>query len=145
VKGLTPEQLFDSLATATGFQDPSGHQPGVIVPNTPRGDFLIMFRTQDSKTETQTSILQALTLMNGKIVTDATSITGNQKLATLLAGAGTNTEKLETLYLSTLSRLPRSEEASRMLRYLESKPEARAAFADVYWALLNSSEFRFNH
>jgi hypothetical protein len=145
VKGLTPEQLFDSLALATGFQDPSGQQPGVIVPNTPRGDFLIMFSTQDKKTETQTSILQALTLMNGKLVADATSLTGSQKLASLLNSAGTNAEKLETLYLSTLSRLPRPEESSRMLRYLDSQPDARAALADVFWALLNSSEFRFNH
>jgi hypothetical protein len=145
VKGLTPEQLFDSLALATGFQDPSGHQPGVIVPNTPRGDFLIMFSTQDNKTETQTSILQALTLMNGKLVADATSLTGSQKLASLLNGAGTNAEKIGTLYLSTLSRLPRPEESSRMLRYMESQPDAREAFADIFWALLNSSEFRFNH
>jgi hypothetical protein len=145
VKGLTPEQLFDSLALATGFQDPSGHQPGVIVPNTPRGDFLAMFSTQDKKTQTQTSILQALTLMNGKIVADATSVTGSPKLASLQSGAATNADKLETLYLGTLSRLPRPEESSRMLRYVDSQPDARAAFADVFWALLNSSEFRFNY
>ncbi len=145
VKGLTPEQFFDSLALAAGFQDPSGHQPGVIVPNTPRGDFLILFGTQDKSTETQTSILQALTLMNGKLVADATSLTGNRKLATVLNGAGTNAEKLETLYLSTLSRLPRAEESTRMLRYLDTQSDARAAMADVFWVLLNSSEFRFNH
>jgi hypothetical protein len=145
VKGLTPEQLFDSLALATGFQDPSGHQPGVIIPNTPRGDFLAMFSTQDKKTETQTSILQALTLMNGKIVADATSMTASPKLVSLHSGAATNVDKLETLYLSTLSRLPRPEESTRMLRYLDSQPDARPAFADVFWALLNSSEFRFNH
>ena len=81
VKGLTPEQLFDNLALATGYQDGTAHQPGVIVPNTPRGEFLLLFTTPDRKTETQTSILQALTMMNGKIVTDATSVTGNHKLA----------------------------------------------------------------
>lgn len=145
VKGLTPEQLFDSVALATGFRDPAGHQPGVIVPNTPRGDFLVMFSTQDKKTETQTSILQALTLMNGKLVADATSVTGSPKLASLHRGAATKADKLETLYLSTLSRLPRPEESARMLRYLDSQPDAQAAIADVFWALLNSSEFRFNH
>jgi hypothetical protein len=145
VKGLTGEQLFDSLALATGYQDPSGHQPGVIVPNTPRGDFLLMFSNQEQKTETQTSILQALTLMNGKLVTDATSITGSNKLASLLSGAGTNAEKLESLYLSTLSRLPRAHEEERLLQYLNSQPDARVALADVFWALLNSAEFRFNH
>jgi hypothetical protein len=145
VKGLTGEQLFDSLALATGFQDPSGHQPGVIVPTTPRGDFLLRFSNQDKKTETQTSILQALTLMNGKLVADATSVTGSHKLASLLSGAGTNAQKLESLYLSTLSRLPRAQETERLLQHLDSQPDARLALADVLWALLNSAEFRFNH
>jgi hypothetical protein len=145
VKGLTGEQLFDSLALATGFQDPSGHQPGVIVPNTPRGDFLLMFRNQNQKTETQTSLLQALTLMNGKLVADATSVTGSHKLASLLSGKGTNAEKLESLYLSTLGRLPRAQETERLLQYLDSQADARLALADVFWALLNSAEFRFNH
>jgi hypothetical protein len=145
VKGLTGEQVFDSLALATGFQDPSGHQPGVIVPNTPRGDFLLLFSNQDKQTETQTSILQALTLMNGKLVADATSVTGSLRLATLLSGAGTNAEKLESLYLGTLSRLPRAQEAERLLQYLDSQGDARQALADIFWALLNSAEFRFNH
>lgn len=144
VKGLTPEQLFDSLAAATGYQDPSGHPPGLIVPNTPRGDFLLMFSTQDQKTETQTSILQALTLMNGKLITDATNMSTSLKLAAL-AKDGTSIAKIESLYLSTLSRLPRTEESARMVRYVDSVPDARAGLADVFWALLNSSEFRFNH
>jgi len=143
VKGLTPEQLFDNLAMATGYQDPQGHQPGVVVPNTPRGDFLLMFATQDGKTETQTSILQALTLMNGSLVTDATSVSTGQKLTALVNGAETSAEKIEKLYLGTLGRLPRIEETARMLRHIDSRNDPRAAYADVFWALLNCSEFRF--
>ena len=145
VKGLTPEQLFDNLALATGYQDPKGHQPGMIIPNTPRGDFLIMFSSKDRTTETRTSILQALTLMNGKLITDATSLSAGQKLTALLNGPGTIAEKIEVLYLSTLSRLPRADEASRMSFYVENQADARAALADIFWALLNSSEFLFNH
>ena len=104
-----------------------------------------MFASMDKKTETQTSILQALTLMNGKLVTDATSITGNQKLAALIDGAKTNAERIEALYLNTLGRLPRPEEASRMMHYVDDQPDPRAAMSDVFWVLLNSSEFRFNH
>jgi hypothetical protein len=145
VKGLSPEQLFDNLALATGYQDPSGNQPGLIVPNTPRGDFLLLFATQDKKTETQTSILQALTLMNGFLVTNATSLATSPKLAALHSGATTNAERIETLYLITRSRFPRPEETSQMLRYVEGGSDPRAALADVYWALLNSTEFMFNH
>jgi Protein of unknown function (DUF1549)/Protein of unknown function (DUF1553) len=145
VKGLTAEQLFDSLALATGFQDASGNPPGMIVPNTPRGDFLALFSTADKTTETQTSILQALTLMNGKLVADATSVTTSLKLATLLKGPATNASKLESLYLMTLSRLPRAQEVERLLAYVDSQGDAPSALADVFWALLNSAEFRFNH
>jgi hypothetical protein len=130
VKGLTPEQFFDSLALATG------------IPSTSRGDFLTLFSSQDKVTDTQTSILQALTLMNGKLIADATSLPGMQKL---LQGAATNAARIETLYLRTLSRLPRPEESARLLRYLDSQPDADAACADIFWALLNGAEFRFNH
>ncbi len=147
VKGVSPEQLFDNLALATGYHYPNA-QPDVIVPNTPRGDFLLLFATQDKRTETQTSILQALTLMNGKLVADATSMTASPKLTAVLNGKATNAERIESLYLSTLSRFPRPEEAARMLRYVDgggARNDSGAALADVYWALLNSSEFMFNH
>ena len=155
VKGLSAEQLFDNLALATGRLQPAEPQPAypqlgaqftAAAGKSPRSEFVQMFANQDKKTETQTSILQALTMMNGKLVTDATSITGNSKLAALVNNASlSNAQKIESLYLSTLSRFPRPEEAERMSGYVNARPDPRAAFADIFWALLNSSEFRFNH
>ena len=43
-----------------------------------------------------------------------------------------------------LSRPPSQDEMAKMVRYIESgNPEQTVA--DVYWALLNSSEFMLNH
>ena len=57
-------------------------------------------------------------------------------------------QKLETLFLATLSRPMRPEEASRYQRYVEQggpTGNPRKALADVFWVLLNSSEFILNH
>ena len=152
LKGLTPEQLFDSLALATGYQEPNlGPTPRFMAlnaPNSPRGEFLTLFSTQDKKIETHTSILQALALMNGKFINDATTLERSRTLAAMVDGPFSNTQRLETLYLAALGRLPRPEEARRLLAYVDScepRIDPRTAFADIFWVLLNSSEFILNH
>lgn len=155
LKALTGEQMFDSLALATGYRENgnlnqrfvfNGQQGGA------RGDFLQKFAANGKRTEPQTSILQALTLMNGKFVGDATDSTDLEKTETLGAVADApflSTEgKIEALYLTTLSRKPRPDEAKKLLEYVESggpRKDPRAALSDVLWALLNSTEFIVNH
>jgi hypothetical protein len=151
VRGLTPEQLFDSLATATGFQ--AVDQPNVrfvgLNDQSARGQFLNRFATQDRRTETQTSILQALALMNGRFVSDATSLRTSTTLAAVADVPFMTTEqKIDTLYLAALSRSPRADERDRLLAYVErggASNDPGAALSDVFWALLNTSEFLFNH
>ena len=53
---------------------------------------------------------------------------------------------VETLYLAVLSRLPDDTERTEAVEYLTRDPSARtAAVQQMAWALLTSSEFRFNH
>jgi hypothetical protein len=52
-------------------------------------------------------------------------------------------EKIETLYLASLSRKPTAKEMERLARYVSGNGDK--ALADVFWALLNSSEFVLNH
>jgi hypothetical protein len=50
------------------------------------------------------------------------------------------------LYLSVVTRPPLSDEAAEVARYLSERPKDRpVAVQEVVWALLASSEFRFNH
>jgi hypothetical protein len=54
-----------------------------------------------------------------------------------------DSEVIDELYLSSLSRLPKAEEKQDLLRYLSNKrPQA---IQDIAWAILNSKEFEFNH
>jgi hypothetical protein len=147
VKGLSPEQLFDSLAQATGYR--SDGTAMASLPGSPRAEFLARFANQDKPTQTQTSILQALALMNGSFVADATSVERSRTLAAVADAPFLDASaKVETLYLATLCRKPRPEEAAHLVPYITSggprKSEA-AALADLFWALLNSAEFMLNH
>ena len=57
-------------------------------------------------------------------------------------------QKLDTLYLAALSRPMRADEAERMVEYVEKggpDGDEHKALADVFWVLLNSSEFILNH
>jgi hypothetical protein len=162
LRGLTPEQLFDSLALATGIRDGLDAKEGLLESLTGkpslRAQMLTKFaNTSERATLAQTSILQALTLMNGKLVADATSLERSETLAALLDAPFLDTaDRIETLYLAALSRPPTARERDRMLAFVNESMRAAKddrerttayghAVADVFWALLNSSEFSLNH
>lgn len=151
VQGLTGEQLFDSIAVAVGYLEPF-QQPQPFALNTggARGEFLELFAPDNtSPIERQTSILQALALMNGQFVSSATNVEQSSTLSAIATFPLMKTaDRIEAIYLATLTRKPRPEEVERLTRYVDSggpEQNSRQALADVFWAILNSSEFLFNH
>jgi hypothetical protein len=148
VRGLTPEQLYDSVLEATYQQETPAYmgnpQNFFNQLQSPRAQFLAKFTSQEKRNETQTSILQALFLMNGKAMAERLRPENNVSLGTLIRVSNPTEKKLETLFLMVLSRLPRPEESARLVRYIESGDQRRT-IPDVYWALLNSAEFMLNH
>lgn len=150
VKGLGPEQLFDSIALAAGYREPERVGPRGAWRASPRDAFLTRFAASgEDRTEQQTSILQVLALMNGTVVADATSLERGRTLrgiaeAPWLDSAG----RVKAVYLATLSRLPRPTELALLVPYVEDGGPTRdrkRAIADVLWTVLNSSEFLCNH
>jgi hypothetical protein len=148
VKAMTAEQLYDSLAQATGLATASLN-PQQRRFGGPRSEFLAKFASTEKITERQTSILQALTLMNGKLVEDQTSLERSEYLAGVADAPFMDAEnKVEALFLATLSRYPTRSEAERYSSYVArggTNNDGKKALADVFWALLNSSEFILNH
>jgi hypothetical protein len=160
IRGLTAEQLYDSVAQATGYFEPTSLFPISFVPGAKpslRQEFMTRFANSTEKsTDPSTTILHALALMNGKLIGEATSLERSETLAAVLNAPFLETgERLEVLYLATVSRPPRPEELSRLTRYIESARNAQRAgtpaqrynraVADVFWTLLNSGEFILNH
>jgi Protein of unknown function (DUF1549)/Protein of unknown function (DUF1553) len=139
VRGLSPGQFIDSLTQATGAD--LGET---------RARFLELFADRDEPpTESQTSILQALTLMNGTFLERATNPETGDVLGAIAGAPYLDTPgRVEILYLAALTRRPRPEERDRVVRYIDRHPDEadRAkALADAFWALLNGPEFRINH
>ncbi len=150
VKAMTGEQLFDSLSQATGFSSPEPvRQRFRFGAQGMRDEFLTKFASTEKITERQTSILQALTLMNGKFVNDQTSLDRSRFLAAIADSPFMDANgKIEALFLASLSRLPSPSEAQRFGSYVQrggANNDETKALADVFWALLNSSEFILNH
>jgi Protein of unknown function (DUF1549)/Protein of unknown function (DUF1553) len=139
VRGLSPEQLFDSLTQATGAEAADG-----------RARFLELFANREERAvEAETTIVQALTLMNGSYIDSATNPETSQVLGAIVKVPFLDTPgRIETLFLATLTRRPRPEELSLLVRFVERRKTAadqEKAFADIFWAILNGPEFHLNH
>jgi hypothetical protein len=147
VRTLSPGQLFETLAQATGFREQGGR--AMYDEGASRQRFVELFTNRDEKpTEGETTILQALALMNGPLMANVTDVAASDTLAAVVEAPYLDTAgRIETLYLAALSRRPRPEELKRFVTYVEraKADEQPSALADVFWALLNSPEFRFNH
>ena len=86
------------------------------------------------------SVPQALTLLNGQVedyitANSVSSINRNMK------AAKTHEEKIDTAFMSILSRSPKDSEKS-MFKAMFNKDEEQAA-KDLIWVLINSNEFMF--
>ncbi len=139
VRGMSPDQFVDSLAQATGCE---------LGEN--RARLLDLFTERDvPPTESQTSILQALSLMNGAFVSGATRPESGEVIGAIAEAPYLDTAgRVEMAFLATVSRLPRSDERALASAYIDRhKTEADRArtLSDVFWALLNGPEFRTNH
>ena len=90
------------------------------------------------------SIAQALHLMNSESTT--TKLEDRRSRTAQLAESDlSNSSVVEELYLSTLSRWPSPEEHQLMETTLADSNNRRQAIEDIFWTLLNTREFVFNH
>jgi hypothetical protein len=152
VRGLSAAQLFDSLAEATEYRPDRGTPFPFGDPSrrgSPREEFISRFTGQERSTETPTTILQALHLMNGPFMMRAASLEHNRSLGTIADAVKISTpRRLETLFLVVLSRKPTEAELKRLVAYVDRggpTGSPKKALADIFWALLNCAEFRLNH
>jgi hypothetical protein len=90
------------------------------------------------------SLRQSLLLIGGDVIESKVSSL-NGYLANLLELNPEPDEITENLYLRVLCRPPTAEELSRWSAELKQAGSLREASEDLFWALLNSREFSFNH
>ena len=201
LKPLGSEQLLDSLVSATNMKPMMERMAGgnlEAVKFQLMRQFTFLFDTDEESEQKdfEGTIPQALMLLNGNLVNKGVSPIPGTALAEVLAMPGVDKEKIEALYLRTLSRKPTAAELARWTDFIKaprsvvnSGPESidntplrqrlrqmqqqgggkrnpggidpfarlgervqtaaanpqNQAYEDLFWALLNSSEFAFNH
>ncbi len=141
VKALTPEQLYDSFILATRFEE--ADRRGNL-----RREFLSRFAQAGELGEPTTSVQQALTLLNGALVAQATDPQRSPALIAIAHTPRLSTEmRIEALYVTALGRRPTAAELSRLQSFVAVAGEEQQTerLADIFWMLLNSLEFRVNH
>jgi hypothetical protein len=92
------------------------------------------------------SMAQALHLANGDTLNEKLRARGS-RVEQLLAASLPDEKLIEEAYLASLSRFPTDEERKKILAVLAGADAAqrREAVEDLYWAILSSKEFLFNH
>ena len=90
------------------------------------------------------SLRQSLMLIGGDVIEGKVSHP-NGYLANLLELKPAPEEIVENLYYRALCRPPTPEESSRWTAELKLAEKPNEAAEDLFWSLLNSREFAFNH
>jgi hypothetical protein len=162
LKAMSPEQLFESLMTATQPDLPDSKNPA-------NQAVLKAIRDQRKKmaeawTRALTSnfgddegnevtfngtIVQALMMMNGSEINNAITDLKAGTIAAVAAKKGNPRAIMDSLYLAALNRLPTGKEAGKIIDIRRTAPIAHkdelSFYQDLFWALLNSNEFMLNH
>jgi hypothetical protein len=151
LKVLSADMLFDSLAVALNHPaaDDSARDKDARKKRKREGGVREKFRKFfHAEADDDVGVVedynygipQVLRLMNSRQVCDTS------KTVAKLAKPNVPPEKVvEGLYLTALSRKPTPAELSHLRKFLAKETDRTKGYTDVLWALLNGSEFLFNH
>ncbi len=149
VRRLTPEELFRSLIIATGVDRLEQLDADKVQKRIDRAlkEYLFMF-ADDEGAEVNTfngNIPQALLLFNGELTNQGAKQRPGSNLARILTASNDPATRLRQIFLTTYTRLPTDAEQARLLPALDRGPGSRAAYEDLFFALLTSTEMLTNH
>jgi len=95
------------------------------------------------ETKSNPTLSQAMHLVVGDTVRDR--LTKGGVVKSLIETKATPEEIVTGLFIRTLSRKPTPEELAGFVEMAAGTPKAPAVYEDIFWSLLNSTEFLFNH
>ncbi|QJW93579.1 DUF1549 and DUF1553 domain-containing protein [Frigoriglobus tundricola] len=89
------------------------------------------------------TLSQSLHLLNGGTVEP--KIAQGNLVGKMLQEKKTPAQIIEQMYVRCLSRAPKLEELKALLAAVDAAKDKKQALEDVFWAIMNSREFMFNH
>jgi hypothetical protein len=142
-RAMEPEELYESLLVLAGRdveqESYADHQEAQFAW---LGQYAIDLDIDDgSELEIfETSYTQKLEMMNGDLIEEATDSTKDGVLGRVVRSNMSTAQKVDHLFLSALARRPTDAERSAIEKAIAAGDEAEA-LEDIWWALLNSTEF----
>lgn len=152
---LPAEVLLDAVGDATGVPEsfpgyPVGLRAVQLPDPTVNSYFLTLFGRSDRVTACacersgDVTLPQLLHLNNGEDLVKKIK-SPDARLAKWLKEFPDDVKLTEQLYLTTLGRKPTAAEREAVSRQQSAADPREAFFADLFWALMNTKEFAFNH
>jgi hypothetical protein len=151
---LPAEVMLDAVSAATDVPDEfKGYPTGTRAVQLPEPGvasyFLTLFGRSDRVTACacermgEVTLPQLLHLQNGdELPKKIRSAEG--RLATLLKNKDDG-EVIDLIFWATVTRQPRAEELKTIRESLAAGDSREEVYRDLFWALLNSKDFAFNH
>jgi hypothetical protein len=139
-----PKAAAKKAAEAIGLTAQVGKKAGALLRRGgPRVLFERLFGVDPSvaNEDVMGTIPQALFMMNSPLIGNRTQVRPGTVLGEVLAVAPDDRAALNALYLRVLSRHPTPKEVEICGHYLANVGDRREAFEDIYWSLINTTEF----
>ena len=154
LRRIRAEILLDVISQVTGTRDkfrglPVGSRAVQIADGNTSTYFLKTFGRAKRETvcscevKMEPNLSQALHLINGDTV--GKKIREGNVIKKMIDAKRSDDEILQELYLRCLSRTPTETEGVALKQTIAENENRQQALEDIFWALLNSREFVFNH
>jgi hypothetical protein len=156
IKRLTAEQLLDAINLATGTTEKFELRPlgtrAIALPDTnTKSYFLDTFGRPlrvvacECERTADPNLSQALNLMNGDVVNRKVADPAGRLARWMKDPKLTDETLVRSLYLVTFNRPAAPEEVTAATALIADAPSRSIGAQDLFWGLLNSKEFLFNH
>ena len=155
IRRIRAEVLLDIISQVTDTQNkfrglPNGASAVEIVDGRTSTFFLTTFGRASRDTvcscevALEPNLSQALHLLNGSTVN--AKCTQGGVVAKALAAKKTPSQVIDELYMRCLARKPSATEKAKLMTFVGEEGRSDAdVLNDLFWAVLNSKEFIFNH
>jgi hypothetical protein len=154
IRRLRAEVLLDCITQVTQTSDrlpglPAGSRAVQVADGAAANYFLTTFGRSNRSTpctcevKTSPTLSQALHLLNGE--TSGGKVAEGAVVAELLAEGKSSQQVMKSLYIRCLGRIPNDQETKSATEMLATYPDSKTGLEDLFWAILNSNEFVFNH
>ncbi len=154
LRRMRAEVLLDSITQVTTTSNkfpglPNGARAVQIANGNTSTYFLTTFGRAKRETvcscevKMEPNLSQALHMLNGDTVNS--KIAQGGLVSTRLGEQVPHEKIIEEIYIRCLTRKPTEKELTNLMELVAQEENKQQALEDVFWALLNSREFVFNH